>query len=83
MQDLKQIEVTVSPYYHPILPLLCNQEAAKVILPKLSLPKKRLLATEDAKIQVERAVQTYEKYFEQKPHGMWPRRVLLVMILFR
>ncbi len=72
LQDLKQIEVTVSPYYHPILPLLCNQEAAKVILPKLSLPKKRLLATEDAKIQVERAVQTYEKYFEQKPHGMWP-----------
>lgn len=72
LQDLKQIEVTTSPYYHPILPLLCNQEAAKVILPKLPLPKKRLLAIEDAKIQVERAVQTYEKYFEQKPHGMWP-----------
>ncbi len=72
LQDLKQIEITASPYYHPILPLLCNQESAKVVLPKLPLPKKRLWAVEDAKMQVERAVQTYERYFGQKPHGMWP-----------
>ncbi len=72
LQDLKQIEVTTSPYYHPILPLLCNQESARVALPKLSLPKKRLVAIEDAKIQVERAVQTYKRYFGQAPYGMWP-----------
>lgn len=72
LQDSKQIEITTSPYYHPILPLLCNQESAKVVLPKLSLPKKRLLAIEDAKIQVERAVQTYKKHFGQNPCGMWP-----------
>ncbi len=72
LQDSKQIEITTSPYYHPILPLLCNQESAKVVLPKLSLPKKRLLAIEDAKIQVERAVQTYRKHFGQNPCGMWP-----------
>ncbi|MBU6391663.1 MAG: alpha-amylase/alpha-mannosidase [Planctomycetes bacterium] len=72
LQDLKQIEITTSPYYHPILPLLCNQESARIVLPKLSLPEKRFVAIEDAKIQVERAVQTYEKYFGQKPRGMWP-----------
>lgn len=72
LQDLKQIEITTSPYYHPILPLLCNQESARVVLPELSLPKKRLLANDDAKIQVESAVQAYEKYFGQKPRGMWP-----------
>lgn len=72
LQDSKQIEITTSPFYHPILPLLCNQEAARVILPKLTLPKKRLVATEDAVIQVKRAVQTYEKYFGKKPHGIWP-----------
>lgn len=72
LQDSKQIEITTSPYYHPILPLLCNQESARVVLPQLSLPKKRLLANDDAKIQVERAVQAYERYFGQKPRGMWP-----------
>ncbi len=72
LQDSKQIEITTSPYYHPILPLLCNQESARGVLPKISLPEKRLVAIEDAKIQVERAVQTYEKYFGQKPCGMWP-----------
>ena len=72
LQDSKQIEITTSPYYHPILPLLCNQESARVVLPKLSLPKKKLLANDDAKIQVEMAVQAYEKYFGQKPRGMWP-----------
>jgi len=72
LQDSKQIEITTSPYYHPILPLLCNQESARVVLPKISLPKKRLLATEDAKAQVEKAVLSYQKYFDQKPGGMWP-----------
>ncbi len=72
LQDSKQIEITTSPYYHPILPLLCNQESAKVVLPNLSLPRKRFKAVDDAKVQVEKAVQTYEKYFNQKPRGMWP-----------
>ncbi len=72
LQDAKQIEITTSPYYHPILPLLCDQESAQHVLPKLSLPKKRMSAVEDAKTQVEKAVQVYEKYFDQKPRGMWP-----------
>ncbi len=72
LQYMKQIEVTTSPYYHPILPLLCNQESAQVVLPRLSLPRKRMLAGEDAKIHVERAVQTCERHFGQKPRGMWP-----------
>lgn len=72
LQDSKQIEVTTSPYYHPILPLLCNQDSVKVILPEASLPKKRLFAIEDAKAQVERAVHAYVKYFGQRPCGIWP-----------
>lgn len=72
LQDAKQIEITVSPYYHPILPLLCNQESARDVLPKLSLPKKRYSAGEDARIQVEKAASAYERYFGQKPCGMWP-----------
>ncbi|MEK6621232.1 MAG: glycoside hydrolase family 57 protein [Planctomycetota bacterium] len=72
LQYMKQIEVTTSPYYHPILPLLCNQESAQVVLPRLLLPRKRMLAGEDAKIHVERAVHAYERHFGQKPRGMWP-----------
>lgn len=71
-QDLKQIEITTSPYYHPILPLLCDQGSAKTVLPKLSLPENKLSAPEDAKVQVERAVLAYEKSFGRKPRGLWP-----------
>lgn len=72
LQDSQQIEITTSPYYHPILPLLCNQESAKHVLPKLRLPNKRMLSVADARTQVEKAVQAYEKHFGQKPRGMWP-----------
>ncbi|HHT9150944.1 MAG TPA: alpha-amylase/alpha-mannosidase [Candidatus Wujingus californicus] len=72
LQDSNQIEITTSPFYHPILPLLCDQESAKVALPKIRIPSKRLIANDDAKMQIEMAVQAYEKYFGRKPCGMWP-----------
>src|ERR1019366_17378 len=37
-QDRGQIEVTTTPFYHPILPLLCDTEAARVALPQIALP---------------------------------------------
>lgn len=63
LQDLKQIEVTVSPYYHPILPLLCNQEAAKVILPKLSLPKKKIVGNRRCKNTGRKSCSNLRKIF--------------------
>jgi len=66
-----QIEVSVSPYYHPILPLLCDTETARVASPDRTLPV-RFIHPEDAREQVRRAVERCEKVLGKRPVGMWP-----------
>jgi len=67
-----QIEVTVTPFYHPILPLLCNTKIAKEANPKTTLPKPGFSWQEDALSQIESAVTFYSARFNEKPVGMWP-----------
>lgn len=67
-----QIEVSTTPYYHPILPLLCDTNVARVALPDIHLPYQRFKHPEDAKAQIERAVAYHEKMFGKRPVGMWP-----------
>jgi len=69
----KQIEVTVSPYYHPILPLLYNTKIAKEANPKTVLPKTLFIYPQDAQAQIEQAVKFYQTRFVNSPlEGMWP-----------
>jgi len=72
LQDRGQIEVTTTPFYHPILPLLCDTEAARVALPHMNLPEHRFRHPEDAREQVKRAVEDYRARFGRAPQGMWP-----------
>lgn len=70
-QDNKQIEVSVTPFYHPILPLLCDTNSARQSMPSVVLPEK-FSHPEDAAFQINSAVKYYEKVFGRKPKGMWP-----------
>jgi alpha-amylase/alpha-mannosidase (GH57 family) len=67
-----QVEITTSPYYHPILPLLIDNEVARRGLPKGPLPSSRFQAPEDARIQLDRAAGRVEELFGRKPIGLWP-----------
>lgn len=67
-----QIEIALSPYYHPILPLLIDQRSAREALPKVSLPATLYAHPEDASEQIRRAVDAHRRYFGLEPHGMWP-----------
>ncbi len=67
-----QIETTMSPYYHAILPLLCEPKTAHQALPQLPLPKGLLEAREDAVTQVKRGAETHERFFGHRPRGIWP-----------
>ncbi|MCX8030595.1 MAG: glycoside hydrolase family 57 protein [Thermodesulfovibrionales bacterium] len=67
-----QIEFSVSPFYHPILPLLCNTDIAKVAQPDIVLPKRRFSYPEDAKKQIKMSIDYFEDLFGRKPAGMWP-----------
>jgi len=72
LRDKGIIEVSTTPYYHPILPLLCDSDSAKEAMPGATLPKARFLHPEDALTQIRRGVELYQKTFGEKPLGMWP-----------
>lgn len=72
MQNSGQIEISVTPFYHPILPLLCNTDVARESNPHINLPKKTFYHPEDAKYQIESAVEYYREKFGIDPQGMWP-----------
>lgn len=67
-----QIELSTSPYYHPILPLLCDNYIAKESSPYISLPRSHFQYPDDAEEQVEKGLQYFEKLFGRRPEGMWP-----------
>lgn len=72
LQDQGQLEVITSPFYHPILPLLCDTDVAREAHPGLALPQRRFAYPEDAARQVEMACDAYQTYFGKRPRGMWP-----------
>ena len=72
LQDKGQIEVTLSPYFHPISPLICDTEVAKIALPNIQLPKERFSHPEDLEAQIDLGIKLYERTFGRKPKGMWP-----------
>ena len=71
MSEKGQIEVSFSPYYHPILPLLYDSDIAKVSMPDSNLPM-RFSHPEDAEQQMLMGLDYFEKYFASRPSGMWP-----------
>ena len=71
LQKKGQIEIITTAYYHPILPLLIDNYTALRATPGLSLPQ-RFAFPEDARIQVEMAVEQYRRLFDTKPYGFWP-----------
>ncbi len=66
------IEISTSPFYHPILPLLCDTNAGAVSSPGLPLPQNRFRHPEDARDQILRGLDLHEKVFGVRPRGMWP-----------
>ncbi|MDO8446287.1 MAG: glycoside hydrolase family 57 protein [Deltaproteobacteria bacterium] len=72
MEERGIIEISTTPYYHPILPLLCDSFAAKMAIPNIQLPKRRFLHPEDAVAQVNKAVEFHKRVFGRAPRGMWP-----------
>ncbi|HNW39940.1 MAG TPA: glycoside hydrolase family 57 protein [Candidatus Omnitrophota bacterium] len=71
-QANQQIEISVTPYYHPILPLLCDTKIAKEANKKTALPKEGFRYPRDAKYQIDSAVEFYKQRFATAPLGMWP-----------
>jgi alpha-amylase/alpha-mannosidase (GH57 family) len=67
-----QIEVSASPFFHPILPLLCDTDIYLRTHPQSSMPRRRFQHPEDATEQLDRAARCHERLFGQRPTGLWP-----------
>jgi alpha-amylase/alpha-mannosidase (GH57 family) len=66
-----QIEISTTPFYHPILPLLCDSDIASVSHPGVPLPS-RFRYPQDARRQLETARQYMAARFGRPPVGLWP-----------
>src|SRR5512146_1793093 len=66
------VELSPTPYYHPILPLVCDTNIGAVSSPALALPQNPFQRPEDANEQIRRAIDFHEKTFGIRPKGMWP-----------
>lgn len=72
-----RIELTTSPYYHAILPILIDiKSSVKSVLTTEGLPAS-LGMFEDAKFQIKSALDKIEAIFGVRPKGMWPPELCL------
>ncbi len=66
-----QIEISTTPFYHPILPLICDSDVAAVSRPGVTLPR-RFCYPEDAREQLMRALNYMREKLGVEPVGLWP-----------
>jgi len=72
LRSLGQIEISVSPMYHPILPLLCNTDSALESMPGHNVPIPPFKFPNDAETQIQSAREYFYEHFGDYPSGMWP-----------
>ena len=67
-----QVEISTSPFYHPILPLLCDASVFVKTHPSWPLPEQPFVYPQDASEQLRRAAAMHQRLFGRAPTGLWP-----------
>ena len=67
-----QIEISTTPFYHPILPLICDSDAGTESNPHLPKLDPAFRHPEDAREQLKRAREWHRRMFGADPQGLWP-----------
>jgi alpha-amylase/alpha-mannosidase (GH57 family) len=81
LQEKGRVELSVTPFFHPILPLLMDTDTATIDRPGTSFPK-RFSWPEDAESQARMAVEFYSERFGAPPQGMWPAEAAVSEAIF-
>jgi alpha-amylase/alpha-mannosidase (GH57 family) len=72
LHETGKAELSITPYYHPILPLLCDIRSARPAMPKVTLPLEPFAHPDDARAQVRQGIDYFTSLFGFAPAGMWP-----------
>lgn len=67
-----KIEITTSPYYHPIIPILLDMKSSQKNLSTVDSSLFGLNMAEYAKLQTESALDRIDELFGKRPKGIWP-----------
>lgn len=70
-EERGQVELTTTPFFHPILPLIYDSSFAERNLPGREFPK-RFHRPEDAAAHLTLAVEQHAALFGKPPRGLWP-----------
>jgi len=74
LRDQGRCELAVSPYSHPILPLLIDFRAARESVPEAPLPRHTAYpgGAERADWHIAESIRVFTRYFGAAPEGCWP-----------
>ena len=69
-----QVELAMSPYAHPIVPLLLDPTCAHEAMPDAPLPRDPHYPGGEARARwhLEQGLDTFERVFGVRPRGLWP-----------
>lgn len=70
--ERNQIELTTSPFYHPIMPLLINSDIAQESNQKYKNLPPSFQYPIDLDIQLFNSINLHQQLFGRKPSGLWP-----------
>ncbi len=70
-EERGQVELTTTPFFHPILPLIYDSAFAGRSLPGREFPQ-RFAWPQDAAAQLTLAVEQHAAIFGKPPRGLWP-----------
>jgi len=74
LAEAGRCELSVTPYAHPIIPLLLDFRAARAAVPTTALPAHALYPGGAARAtwHIEEAIRLFTRVFGSRPHGCWP-----------
>ncbi len=74
LAEAGQVELSMSPYAHPIMPLLLDLKSAREAWPQVELPEEEQYpgGAERVRWHLEEGLRVFERFFGHRPIGCWP-----------
>ena len=71
LAETGKVELSTTPFFHPISPLIIDTEFARRAMPAATLPP-RFSWPQDLKSHLQLAIEQHKQVFGSRPVGLWP-----------